>query len=209
MFTNYDAIFWDFDGVIKDSVKVKEDAFVELFEPKNDEQDNLIRQHHRNNGGLSRFQKFPIYSKIVNQPSLDMDICNDLFSKKCLHRVVNSDWIEGVQDVLHGFKQNYWALISATPEKEILSIVEKLGLAKCFDDVRGSPKTKIENSKLLFKQRRLSANGSYLVLGDANSDLQLARSIKADFIYVSRYPDKKIQEQSKFTIGSFNAKLEI
>ena len=29
--SNFDAIFWDFDGVIKDSVEVKAEAFAALF----------------------------------------------------------------------------------------------------------------------------------------------------------------------------------
>ena len=32
MLKNYDYIFWDFDGVIKDSIKIKEKAFQNLFQ---------------------------------------------------------------------------------------------------------------------------------------------------------------------------------
>ena len=54
-------IFWDFDGVIKDSVEVKSTAFSKLFQPFGIDVAERIRQHHETNGGMSRFDKLPIY----------------------------------------------------------------------------------------------------------------------------------------------------
>ena len=57
------TIFWDFDGVIKDSVVVKSDAFEQLFLPFGDEVAISVREHHEANGGMNRFEKLPIYLK--------------------------------------------------------------------------------------------------------------------------------------------------
>ena len=54
-------IFWDFDGVIKKSNQVKNDAFFNLFEDIKKEQREYILNHHINNQGLSRFKKIPYY----------------------------------------------------------------------------------------------------------------------------------------------------
>ena len=54
-------IFWDFDGVIKDSVQVKISSFCKLFEHYGLEVVEKIRVHNERNGGMSRYMKFPIY----------------------------------------------------------------------------------------------------------------------------------------------------
>ena len=49
------AIFWDFDGVIADSVNVKTDAFYEMYLPYGKHIADKVRQYHLNNGGVSRY----------------------------------------------------------------------------------------------------------------------------------------------------------
>ena len=55
------VIFWDFDGVIKESVSIKTDAFVELFRPYGDDVCTMIKQHNVDKLGMSRFDKIPLY----------------------------------------------------------------------------------------------------------------------------------------------------
>ena len=52
-----EAIFWDFDGVIKDSVEIKSDAFEDLFSPFGLNLSKKVRKHHENNTGLTRYDK--------------------------------------------------------------------------------------------------------------------------------------------------------
>ena len=52
-----DAIFFDFDGVILESVEVKGWAFGRLFENHPEHVDEIVAFHHAN-GGMSRFDKF-------------------------------------------------------------------------------------------------------------------------------------------------------
>ena len=59
----YDLIFWDFDGVIKESVSVKTDAYLELFRPYGSDVCKQVKNHHLANGGMSRFDKIPLYLK--------------------------------------------------------------------------------------------------------------------------------------------------
>ena len=61
LLNNYDTIFWDFDGVIKDSVEVKTNAFKSLFEDFDPDLLDQIVEHHENNTGISRFEKIPMY----------------------------------------------------------------------------------------------------------------------------------------------------
>ena len=50
-------VFWDFDGVIKDSVAAKSDGFEKLFRPFGAEVARRVRQHHEAHGGVSRYEK--------------------------------------------------------------------------------------------------------------------------------------------------------
>ena len=61
----YDLIFWDFDGVIKESVSVKTDAYVELFSLYGSDICKQVRKHHLANGGMSRYDKIPLYLKNI------------------------------------------------------------------------------------------------------------------------------------------------
>ena len=94
--SKYDLIFWDFDGVIKDSIDVKTDAFYEIFLQFGKNISDLVKIHHEMNGGMSRYEKIPIYLKLANQKPdefLVQKISED-FSKKVVQRVINSPWVE-------------------------------------------------------------------------------------------------------------------
>ena len=55
-------VFWDFDGVIKESLKVKEKTFLELFKNRKPSELKEISLYHRNNGGVSRVMKINYHS---------------------------------------------------------------------------------------------------------------------------------------------------
>ena len=57
------TVFLDFDGVIKDSVGGKSDAFEKLFLPFGTGISKKVRLHHEDNEGVSRFDKLPLYLK--------------------------------------------------------------------------------------------------------------------------------------------------
>ena len=58
---SYKFVFLDFDGVIKDSVEVKADAFEQLFSSYGEDIVKRLRIHHEANGGVSRYEKLPLY----------------------------------------------------------------------------------------------------------------------------------------------------
>ena len=59
--SKFDVIFWDFDGVIKESVQVKAEAYVALFSGHGIEVQQKVREHHLQHGGMSRYEKIFLY----------------------------------------------------------------------------------------------------------------------------------------------------
>ena len=51
------TILWDFDGVILDSMKVRDWGFEEIFKKYNRKLVDQLLYYHRINGGLSRYVK--------------------------------------------------------------------------------------------------------------------------------------------------------
>ena len=73
---NYTYFFWDFDGVIKESVSIKTNAFKKLFSDQNNSTLLKIIDHHLENGGVSRYEKIPLYNELTK----DGTVCNKIHS---------------------------------------------------------------------------------------------------------------------------------
>src|SRR5437867_1774060 len=62
------AIIFDFDGVILESAEIKTRAFAKLFEGFPDQVRSIVA-HHRENAGVSRYEKFRyIYEHFLKMP---------------------------------------------------------------------------------------------------------------------------------------------
>ena len=106
-------VFWDFDGVIKDSVEVKSAAFEKLFASFGRDVVKKVRSHHEANGGMSRFDKLPIYIKWSGQPVSQalIDEYSQRFSVLVKQHVIESEWVPGVVDYLYdNFKNQVFFL---------------------------------------------------------------------------------------------------
>jgi beta-phosphoglucomutase-like phosphatase (HAD superfamily) len=55
------AIIFDFDGVLVESVDVKGDAFVALYKYETPEIREKVKRYHSEHGGISRFEKIRYY----------------------------------------------------------------------------------------------------------------------------------------------------
>ena len=55
--SSYKTIIFDCDGVILNSNKVKTQAFFDLAKPWGIQAQNMLTDHHVNNGGISRHKK--------------------------------------------------------------------------------------------------------------------------------------------------------
>ncbi len=178
------TVFWDFDGVIKDSMDVKACAFERLFLPYGIELARTVRRHHEANGGVSRFDKIPLYLSWAGEPPDSQKIeafCRQ-FSHSVVRAVINAPWVPGVhQYLLENFSRQYFVLITATPQKEIEQILAALELPHCFREVHGAPATKSDVVKTVLSRLNYSPETA-LVIGDSETDLWAAQANNVAFL---------------------------
>lgn len=193
------TIFWDFDGVIKDSVSVKSDAFEELFLPFGSDVAKKIRMHHEDNGGMSRYDKLPIYLNLAGEKNSTNSISKyeKQFSKLVMNRVINSPWVEGVLEYIKtNYKAQKFFLITATPQKEIEEILKKLEISKYFKKVIGSPTNKKDAIKIILSNQNINLDDS-IMIGDSCSDYEAAKENNVFFVFRKTDLNKKLQKKLK------------
>ena len=177
-------VFWDFDGVVKDSVEVKSDGFRWIVRGADDSIGNRVQQHHQANGGVSRFEKIPLYLSWAGMPSDAAAVrraCSE-FSQFVVDAVINSPWVPGVRDYLVENRGNQvFILVTATPADEIGWILERLDLLPCFSEVHGAPMAKADAvSETL--ARHLFEPDQSVFIGDSESDHRAATSNSVPFL---------------------------
>ena len=176
--------FWDFDGVIKESVEIKTQAYFSLFELFGFGVASKVRKHHIANGGMSRFDKFPIYLQWAGiEPTHDVlaDYCAK-YSQRVLQGVIDSPWVEGAEKYLRSNKhKQIFVLVSATPQDELEYIVKALNLVECFSRIYGAPTTKQDAIFKTIKHHNLDPS-ECLMIGDASADLKAASANQVPFL---------------------------
>lgn len=191
---NSKLYFWDFDGVIKDSVDVKTQAYFQLFEPFGLDVAERVRQHHEANGGMSRFDKLPIYLQWAGlKPSeIKVDEYCERFSQQVLQGVIDAPWVAGVEQYLRSNSwQQVFVLVSATPQDELEHILHVLDITKCFSGVYGAPTRKQDAIRNTLLARGIDPSES-LMIGDAQADLDAAVANQVPFLLRRHSSNNKV-----------------
>lgn len=193
----YATLIWDFDGVIKESVEVKTAVFVRLFEAFGTETAARVRAHHRRNGGMSRFEKMPLYLQwagVTPHPQEVQRYCA-AFAAAVRTAVIAADWVPGAREYLeaHRTRQRF-ALVTATPQEEIEDIAQALGIAEWFSDICGSPCAKLDAVTALLARWDCRRKDT-LVIGDSDSDYGAALGAGLDFLLRRTPYNRPLQER--------------
>ncbi len=177
-------IFFDFDGVLAESVSAKTDAFKEMYLPYGNEIASKVVDHHINHGGVSRYEKFKIYhNEFLNKEISEQEVQEMAmqFSDLVLQKVIDADEVSGAKEFLNKYykKLNFW-IITGTPTPEIKIIANKRNLSSYFLGLHGSPEKKRYWTEYLIKTHNLKREET-LFLGDATTDQDAADFSKLHF----------------------------
>jgi HAD superfamily hydrolase (TIGR01549 family) len=182
----WEAVFWDFDGVILDSVHVKTKAFAQMFQHYGPEVEKAVVDYHLEHGGISRYDKFRHYYQNILNLEITEEKLQELgqkFSDLVLQKVIASPFIAGALETLNALKAKGIPcyIVSGTPDDEIRHIVTVKGLAHFFQEVHGAPRKKSEILTEIL-QRQGYRPELCLFLGDAMSDYNAAQQTGVCFL---------------------------
>jgi phosphoglycolate phosphatase-like HAD superfamily hydrolase len=178
--TDWQAIIFDFDGVVVESGKIKTQAFADLYRPYGDDIAAAAVNYHQQNGGLSRYHKFHyVQQHLLGEPPLTPEAEQELdrqFSKLVVEAVIACRAVPGATELIQRESTRIPLFVaSGTPEIELQTIVEKRNLAPYFVEVRGAPTPKqVLVAEILSKHALIPE--SVLMIGDALVDYESAQA---------------------------------
>jgi HAD superfamily hydrolase (TIGR01549 family) len=180
-----EAVIFDFDGVLVESVDIKTRAFAKLFEHEGPEAVKAIVSYHLANGGVSRFVKFRhIYDNVLKRPLSDAEfdrLCRD-FKDLVVRSVVEASEVEGASECLSRlYGKARMFIVSGTPQEEVRAIVKSRGIGHYFDGVYGSPETKTNLVNIILNEYGLTPKNVVFV-GDAITDYEAAMEAGTGFV---------------------------
>jgi HAD superfamily hydrolase (TIGR01549 family) len=186
------TIILDFDGVILESVSVKTEAFRKLFSFAPEHLDEII-QYHKDNGGMSRYDKFRhIYKSILRQDLTQQKFeeLSEKFADIVFEEVIKTPFVPGA----YNFLERYYAtialyVVSATPDEELIRIIQTRKMPHYFRNVYGAPRKKADCIHEIIKLTG-SAPDSVIFVGDAKSDFEAAQEAGVRFIGRIKHGDE-------------------
>jgi|Deesub1362A_J573_1020465.scaffolds.fasta_scaffold02637_6 phosphoglycolate phosphatase-like HAD superfamily hydrolase len=199
------GIIFDFDGVIVESLDIKTKAFGKLFESYGDLSRKMV-EYHLEHTGVPRYEKFRYFYNVLLEQEIDdktMNFLDKEFSKIVKEEIIKAPFVNGVLE----FLDNYYGKIdffiaSATPERELLDIVESKGLKKYFKGIHGYPPNKVENTARIID--RGYSREELIFVGDAKSDYNAAKENGLRFVLRKTADNKNLNVDYDFVIENFH-----
>lgn len=181
----FDTVFFDFDGVLAESERIKTDAFRVVYADQPAAMIERIIAYHKANAGISRVVKIRhVETAFLGRTVGDADVARlaRRYSEAVLDKVIAAPAVPGADAFLAAHKGRLrMFVISGTPEAELLPIVAARGMAEYFDAVRGSPDLKPAIGRDLAARHGIDLARTVFV-GDAPTDYHAAHELGCAFI---------------------------
>ncbi|GAA3588397.1 HAD-IA family hydrolase [Flavivirga amylovorans] len=193
------TILWDFDGVILDSMAIRDWGFRKIFNSfTNEEVDRLIT-FHSNNGGLSRYVKIRyFYEEILGMSITEEEVllyANE-FSKLMRKELVNPENL--IQDSVDFIKQNFnkycFHIVSGSDQEELRFLCKELGIDSYFISIHGSPTPKKQLVSMLLEKQSYNKSQTCLI-GDSINDYEAAEFNNITFYGYNNFELKKLKHK--------------
>jgi len=179
------VLILDFDGVIVESVDIKNEAFKELYQ----EYDNVddIVQYHLQNNAISRCIKFKYICNNFLGGGYNEEIETELdnrFSEIVFQKIVQCPFVVGVEEFLQVFSKIYPIyVVSASPQEELKRIITERNIQGYFSGIWGVPNIKVDAIRVILENEKASPSEAIYV-GDMVEDFKVAQ--KAGVVFVGR-----------------------
>ncbi|EAK0255154.1 TPA: HAD family hydrolase [Campylobacter coli] len=198
-------ILWDFDGVIIDSLAVRDYGFREIFKEFDKVLVEKLIEYHSINGGLSRFHKIRhFFNEILKKDIDDKEVkaYADKFSLIMRKELVKSKYfiLDSVNFIKENYKKYNFHIVSGSEHNELNFLCQKLQIHHYFYSINGSPTPKIELVKNLLIKEGYKKSETILI-GDSINDYEAAKESNIAFY---GYNNQQLKDVSKKYIERFD-----
>lgn len=185
------SIIFDFDGVIAPTNLLKTEILTSCvkdiigLEAAKD-----FANHHKNNGGISRFVKFrriiekynkndQAYENLIKEAKLRID--------ESLLQISYEDGFFELISYLNKFNIEC-SIISGAPTEDLQLLIKKWEVETFFSSVLGSPTLKKDH---FLEYRKKHHKEQIICIGDSPYDLECANTINAKFVLIYKYSENQ------------------
>lgn len=187
-------VVFDCDGVLLDSNEIKSEAFYNLALPYGLSLAEEFLKYHKQNGGISRNEKFKYFLDFIVKSGADQGQVDSLVKDYGLavsELLKVTSLTEGAIDLLYYLSQQgvRMYICSGGNEEELKSIFSYKNLDHLFVGIYGSPRPKSESLALIVKSGCTIENT--LFVGDSVLDNIVAKNQGMQFCYIYNYSDAK------------------
>ena len=181
--TDYNVIIFDFDGVILDSMPVRDKGFELIFKNYPSDKVEELLLYHNKNGGLSRFHKIEYFYTQILKKTISKDKVYeyaDRFSEEMRKELVKPKY--RIKDAFEFIRCSDAAMhiASGSEEKELQYLCREHGIDKYFMSINGSPVTKNEIVKNIINKNNYN-KAQVALVGDSVNDYEACQVNKIKF----------------------------
>lgn len=173
------VIFWDFDGVILNSMPIRDKGFLYIFKDYPEEIINQLLEYHHRNGGLSRYVKIKyFYEELLKKPITQEEV-NQLaeqFSEIMRKELINPELLidDSLSFIKKYYQSSYFHIVSGSDQNELRFLCKELNIEHYFDSIHGSPTPKKQLVENILKEKKYPLEDCVLI-GDSINDYEAAK----------------------------------
>jgi phosphoglycolate phosphatase-like HAD superfamily hydrolase len=184
-FSKYKVILWDFDGVLMDSMPVRDRGFEIVLSSYPFHEVEQLLVFHRQNGGLSRYVKFRYFFEVIRKETItesEVLTLSEQFSQVMKKELLNRELLiyDSIAFVKEKYKEYKMHVVSGSDQNELRYLCQMLQLDQYFVSINGSPTPKKQLVANLLKEFAYQFE-TVAFIGDSINDLEAASSNEIDF----------------------------
>lgn len=197
-------ILFDFDGVILDSMPVRDFGFREIFKEFDKELVEKLIEYNNLNGGLSRYVKIRYFYEELLETAISEEKVKELaqkFSEIMRKELSNKKYMieETVKFIEDNHEKYNLHIVSGSDGDELRFLCKELEIDKFFLSIDGSPTPKNQLVANVLQKNNYLENETILI-GDSINDYETAKINGIDFYGYNNY---ELKDFSKSYIDTF------
>jgi len=181
------VVVFDFDGVLVDSVGVKNDAMRNLFSDFGDDFSKEIFEYQQKSGS-NRHETAQYAKDKLNVSDIDfVEKYAENYTRNVRWQIARMPLNNGGDSTLMSLIKDLPVYISSgTPEKELIDILRDKCMKHMFKETYGSPDRKEDHFERILKEENVKPE-NVLFIGDMPSDYEVAKRVGVEFLGYSFY----------------------